>query len=197
MSHTFNRPKTDMIRNVILDLDETIISTIETKDLKEDKSRMQNYKSRIRLFTFHIMDKDYIVTERPGVQEFLDFLFAHFNVSVWTAATKDYALYVVENVILTKPNRKLDYICHSYHCDLSRATTGCIKHLSSLFYHFPQYNARNTVLIDDNPKIVPKQPNEIINVVAFDFYKVGSEQDTELKNVTTKLKTYLATNVRL
>jgi hypothetical protein len=186
-----NRPKTDIIRNVILDLDETIISTIETKDLKEDKARMHNYKSRIQLFTFHIMDKEYIVTERPGVQEFLDFLFEHFNVSVWTAATKDYALYVVDNVIMTKPNRKLDYICHSYHCELSRTATGCLKHLSSQFYHFPQYNARNTVLIDDNPKIVPKQPNEIITVAAFDFYKIGSEHDTELKNVTAKLKNYL------
>lgn len=175
------------IRNIILDLDETIISTIETKDLKTDKTLLQNYRSRIGLFKSHVMDKDYIVTERPGVQEFLDFIFANFNVSVWTAATKDYALYVVNQVILTKPNRKLDYICFSYHCDLSKIKTGCIKKLSNQFYHLPQYNSRNTVLIDDNPKVVPKQYGEVIPIEPFDFFKEKSEQDAELKKMTIKL----------
>ena len=41
-------------------------------------------------------DGHYKVFERPGLQEFLDYLFANFNVSVWTAASKSYALFIID-----------------------------------------------------------------------------------------------------
>ena len=50
-------------------------------------------------FSYHDMDGYYIVFERPGLQEFLDYLFANYIVSVWTAATKDYA--ILEDSLIT------------------------------------------------------------------------------------------------
>ena len=78
MTKTKNTP----IHNIILDLDETLISAIEVQEMKSDKKMTENYKLRHKLFKCHRMDNEYIITERPGVQEFLDFIFKNFNVSV-------------------------------------------------------------------------------------------------------------------
>ena len=81
--------------NIILDLDNTIISAEET-----DKFNFKKNKNKTLKFSFHNMDDYYIIFERPNIQVFLDFIFKNFNVSIWTAATKDYALFIIENVIL-------------------------------------------------------------------------------------------------
>jgi TFIIF-interacting CTD phosphatase-like protein len=157
--------------------------------LKEDKSMMENYKTRNHLFKVHKMDNDYLITERPGVQEFLDFLFSKFNVSVWTAASKDYALFVIEKVILQKPGRKLDYICFSYHCDLSKEKTGCLKQLNNQFYHYAQYNPKNTIIIDDNNNVLTKQIGGVFPIKPFDFFAKNSERDKALKDMQEKIST--------
>ena len=43
----------------------------------------------------HDFDYYYVVFERPYLQSFLDYIFDKFNVYVWTAASKDYALYII------------------------------------------------------------------------------------------------------
>ena len=61
--------------NVILDLDSTLICAEPIESLpKGDFSEFKVYN----------MDDYYKVFERPYLQEFLDFLFANFNVSIWT-----------------------------------------------------------------------------------------------------------------
>jgi hypothetical protein len=181
------KTKKNPIHNIILDLDETLISAIDVREMKSDKELIENYKLRQKLFKCHKMDNDYIITERPGVQEFLDFIFKHFNVSVWTAASKEYALFVIERVILTKSNRKLDFICFSYHCDLSRQKTGCIKQLNNQFYHFAQYNPDNTLIIDDNQNVLTKQLGGVEPIKPFDFFAKNSEKDKALHNIMKKL----------
>ena len=102
--------------NFILDLDQTLISAEA-----EEEYDFKKYNKKAKLFNFQDMDGYYIVFERPGLQKFLDYLFSHYNVSVWTAATKDYALFIIEKMLLKKKkNRTLDYIFFSYHCDISK-----------------------------------------------------------------------------
>lgn len=182
-----SKPIEKPIHNIILDLDETLISAIDVEEMKASKTMNQNYKLRHKLFKCHKMDHEYIITERPGVQDFLDFIFKNFKVSVWTAASKEYALFVIEHVILTKPNRKLDYICFSYHCDLSRKRTGCIKQLNNQFYHFPQYNPDNTLIIDDNQNVLTKQLGGVEPIKPFDFFAKNSEKDKALHTIMKKL----------
>ena len=83
-----------MTTHVILDLDQTIISAETPKEI--DLTGQDKIKAK--KFTFHDMDNYYIVFERPGLQKFLDFLFANFSVSVWTAASKDYAAFIIKNI---------------------------------------------------------------------------------------------------
>mgnify|MGYP003334631673 FL=1 len=94
--------------NVILDLDQTLISS-------ETKSEFDKKKFGEKMKNFYHKDLDdlYIVFARPHLDGFLDYLFDNFNVSVWTAASKSYALFIIENFILTKPERKLDFVFFS------------------------------------------------------------------------------------
>ena len=101
------------IRNVILDIDETLISSVEVDEYHQNKEKLDAKKVPHSIFEDY-----YYVFERPGVQEFLDYLFANYNVLIWTAAHKDYALHIIRKVILTKPERKLDYIFFTYHCKI-------------------------------------------------------------------------------
>ena len=81
--------------NILLDLDQTLISAEATEDFNFKK-----YKQKGSHFDLHDMDGYYIVFERQYLQEFLDFLFKKFNISVWTAASKDYALFIIKTHLL-------------------------------------------------------------------------------------------------
>lgn len=132
------------MKNVFLDLDETLISSIAKSEINfngsEFKQKLKECKKKG--IKYYDIDGYYMTFERPYLQEFLDFLFKNYNVSIWTAATKDYAIDVIQNSILTKPERKLDYVFYSYHRDVSEGETGNTKNLSMLWntYKLPMKN---------------------------------------------------------
>jgi TFIIF-interacting CTD phosphatase-like protein len=169
-----------MIENVLLDLDETLISAIPL-----DEFDPSEYQDRMKKFKHHNMDNVYLVFERPHVQEFLDYLFKHYNVSVWTAATKSYALFIIDNVVLQKPGRKLDFIMYSDHCEISEYKSKCSKQLNELF-HLNGYNYSNTVIVDDNEN-VNRQKNHTIQIKPFEVMNAGSEDDDALMHVLETL----------
>ena len=75
---TYEKYSNRKMKNVLLDLDETIISgkaTSDEIDFARDKEQLLKY-------TFHNMDDLYLIMERPGVQTFLTNLFKNYNVSV-------------------------------------------------------------------------------------------------------------------
>lgn len=165
--------------NVFLDLDNTLISAEAVEEFPFKKKGM---KEKAVQFTIHDMDGYYIVFERPGVQEFLDWLFDNYNVSVWTAASKDYALFIIDRVLLTKHGRKLDYILFSYHCELSRKMHRSHKQLKLVFdtFQLPGYTPENTIIIDDLHEVQKCQPNNAFQIHAFEILKDGSEDDRHL-----------------
>ena len=114
--------------NFILDLDQTIISAETCENFDKKK-----YETKSKLFKFHDMDGLYYIFERPNLQNFLNELFNKFNVSVWTAASKDYALFIINKIILKNKNRKLDWIFFDYHCDISKKLTDNTKSLKILW----------------------------------------------------------------
>ena len=173
--------------NILLDLDQTIISAEP-----EDEFDFNENKNKAKKFEFSNMDGYYIIFERPGLQEFLDYLFNNFNVSVWTAASKDYALFIIDKIILKgKSNRKLDWFFFSYHCDLSRKKKGSSKDLSMIWdvYKIEGYNKNNTVIIDDfYDEIFKIQPDNCIIAPPFYFTAENSENDEYLTQLRKSLK---------
>lgn len=169
--------------NVLLDLDQTLISAEEYEGFRHEK-RIEKFKD------VKYMDKDFIVFGRPHLQSFLDFLFSNFNVSVWTAASKSYALFIIDNFILTKPERRLDFMFFSYHCDYSVQCKKGLKGLSVLWENFKllHYDQENTIIIDDNPEVKSIQRCNCYDIKPFYALKNGSEHDTALVDLEKHLK---------
>lgn len=177
---TTKRPKR---KNIFLDLDNTIISSLS----KEEERPIM--RPRMKKFTWHNMEGVYKVFERPGLQEFLDYLFLNFNVSVWTAASKSYALFIIDKFILENhPERTLDYILFSHHCKDSKKIKHAQKSLDILKKVYKlDYDLDSTYIIDDHPEVYKTQPANCIQIKAFEFTDRKSYNDRELKEIQRKL----------
>lgn len=176
-------------KSVILDLDQTLISAEA-----DEEYDFKKYKSKAKKFKYHDMDSYYIVFERPRLQKFLDYLFSNFNVSIWTAASKDYALFIIEKIILAgRKNRHVDWIFFSYHCDISKKLKGGTKDLRLLWdeYKIKGYSSSNTIIIDDYDEVYYTQPANCVIAVPFEFKEEGSEDDDYLDKLQTHLADFL------
>ena len=180
--------------NIVLDLDLTLICSCSKEEDEKYKVSNPDLKKKKKLFRRKNMDNYYMVFERPGLQSFLSFLFKNFNVSIWTAASKDYALFIIEHIILNgKKNRIIDWIFFSYHCDISKRIKKGTKDLSILWeeYKIPQFSRKNTVIIDDYDEVYKTQPGNCISISPFNFTDEGSEGDKHLLNIKKELKNML------
>lgn len=187
-------------QNIFLDLDQSIISGEvmkeeydEDEEEEEDIYDIESNKAKAVNFNFQNMENYYVIFERPGLQKFLDYLFANFNVSVWTAASKEYALFIIEKIVLAgRPDRKLDYVFFSYHCKASQKLKNGSKDLSMLWdvYKLPGYNKSNTYILDDYDEVYNTQPDNTLIAKPFYFTDERSEHDDFLPNLITKLKEY-------
>ncbi len=173
---------------LILDLDETVIHSVsesEKEDLSDDElERMENFKG-------HNMDDYFTVLERPGLQKFLDFAFENFNVAIWTAASKEYALFIAEEIIIAgKPERKLDFILFSYHCDISKREKKSIKKLDMIWDHYKiaGYTPENTIIMDDHPQVARSQKDKCIWMPPFELDDEDSEEDDVLYRIQKMLE---------
>lgn len=177
----------DNKQNIILDLDETLLHSISSEEMKELSDEQIEIVSSLKQ---HNMDDYYTVVERPGLQNFLDYLFENYNVSIWTAASKDYALFVVEQLILQKKDRKLDWIMFSYHCDISKKEKRGSKDLEMLWdvYKMKGYSKSNTIIIDDHPNVYDLQKNNCIYISPFDIDEKTFAKDKVLSKIQKTMK---------
>jgi len=184
------------IKNIVLDLDQTLISAEANEEYDFTKN-----KEKAKRFDFQDMDGYYIVFERPGLQNFLDYLFSNYTVSVWTAASKDYALFIIDKIILrNNPGRRLDWVFFSYHCNISKKQKNGSKSLSMLWdvYGLPGYDKDNTVIVDDYDEVYEKNKKNCIVAIPFEFTDPDSPNDKYLQRLATHLENYKTTeNVRV
>jgi TFIIF-interacting CTD phosphatase-like protein len=175
--------------NVLLDLDETLISAKTETELENCNLDLSNFKV--------ITMDHYFIYERPFLQDFLDWLFDNFNVSVWSAGSKDYVFYIVEHIIYKNKKRKLDFILYADHCDLVPPKTKP-KNLDYMFFgnkHTPHIKRDNTVIVDDLNKVYNNQPDNCIPIYPFDVCKKGSEIDDELLKIADDIKEYFENKI--
>lgn len=182
--------------NICLDLDQTLIWAGTKKEYMPHK--YPKLKQKAAKFDHIEMDNYYTVFERPGLQDFLDFVFKNFNVSIWTAASKDYALFIIKNIIYkrNKEFRVLDWVFFSYHCDISNSTKKGTKDLSLLYndYKLDGFVKENTFIIDDYDEVYNTQPKNCIAVSPFVFTDDGNEDDSLLKKLRKELDRMLFEN---
>lgn len=196
--------------NVILDLDQTLISGEDVESIGHVKAQKLAEKFRCEVFKDEDGTPLYYIYERPYLQEFLDFLFATFNVSVWTAATSDYAIFVIKKFILipNKPYRKLDFIFTKDHVAVSQKAYKTQKKLDYVYqvtsmygstmksfslheqnreYGCPTYDKSNTVILDDNEEVRDAQPSNCIPAEPFYVTSSDAQHDTFLATVAKTL----------
>jgi len=182
-------------KNVLLDLDNTIICAVEKQYYDAEK-----FKSLDENLYFKDFGKYYRIYERQGLQSFLNFLFENFNVSVFTAASKDYALFIVNNFILrNRPDNKIQWMFHSYHTTISEAKYHSYKDLRLLWETIPEtFTPDNTVIIDDLKQVKKANKQNCINVKAFEVYNEdkksvvnNSIKDNELSKLYNVVRLYL------
>lgn len=161
---------------IILDLDSSVISSLHPWEKTPNN------------LTGYNMDDEYIVYERPHLQEFLGYLFANFNVGVWTAASKDYALFIVSNILIgDHPERKLKFVMFDYHCDISSKNSKCCKDLHLVWKTFPEFTRNNTIIIDDYENVFASQMSNSYPIPAFEADSPNAYKDTELIKLQNKL----------
>ena len=184
------------MKRVILDLDNTIISSIPLEEIEWT----DEIKKKMIQFEYYNVDDYYIMFERPHLQEFLTYLFENFKVSIWTAASLSYALFIVKNIITKNhPERKIEHIFFDYHCELSAKKYGDgSKHLRLLWDKFKlkEYKEDNTIIIDDLKDVYETQPCNCINIKEFEFNDKDSFQDEELVKLQGKLDLYKTSKER-
>lgn len=170
--------------NIVLDLDNTIISSL-TKD--EFNKKKIEHKSE---FT-SVCDGMYYTMARPHLQEFLDYIFPRFHVSVWTAASKDYAKEIIKKFILNKKNRNLRGFLYDTHCKESMDIVNpkTMKDLRYLYISKNNlFNKNNTVIIDDLKEVLNNNKKNSIDSEYFDSSKKNAPKDTFLLQLMKDLE---------
>jgi TFIIF-interacting CTD phosphatase-like protein len=168
--------------NIILDLDQTLICSLSTPEELEllPKSFQKKLKKKCK---YYDMEGYYRVFERPYLQTFLDFVFTCYNVSIWTAADRDYALFIIDHIIApSNSDRKLSYIFFGYHCQPSEVFYKSPKNLKILWtvFNLDDFLPSNTVIIDDLPAVQKANPNNIIPAPNFDILVDGEPNEKVL-----------------
>lgn len=140
--------------HLILDLDETLIrvSTTPIKDYD---------------FTFTLQSIKYYGRKRPNLDLFLTFAFRRFQtVSIWTAATAEYARKVLNHIMTAEQRRKIAFL--RTRRDLEGAPGSYYKPLKKIF-STPNarklgMNPRNTIMIDDRDDVLRDNPGNGIKI---------------------------------
>jgi len=189
--------------NIILDLDECLLYSI-LQDLKESNYKeYSSYQTKLKKLGFPSFffkykfdgaksDEYSLTFTRPHLQEFISYLFKHYNVSVWS---NGYYTYVdkICDIIFTKSQRnKLKIIFGSrdlsptvhvvYVYDIKNKKqlynfanyNKNIKDLSYLFKTKPYstiFNKDNTILIDDSQYHLDYNKYNVLNIKHWLFYE--------------------------
>lgn len=175
---------------VLLDLDNTLICA---EDLAYVRDESKIVKAREKFRTVRMKDY-YDIFERPNLQEFLDYLFENFQVGIWTASSKDYAIFVVKNFIIepnneVKENRKLQIFLCSHHCNVSKKYfKGVTKDLKLISDRWNLKNFDDIILIDDLEVLAEHQPKNVIQIKPFFYDEEIFYNDTELIKVKESLE---------
>jgi TFIIF-interacting CTD phosphatase-like protein len=100
--------------NVFLDLDNTLIWSLDLEKISKDPPKW------MKKFKYIDMPKEYRIFQRPGLQKFLNWLFKNFNVSIWSAASPAYVEFIAKNIV-ENDNRQLEHVLNSENCALYSA----------------------------------------------------------------------------
>jgi len=168
--------------NIILDLDSTIINSLSPKELKYASESFQEKFTHYDMKDTKTNVLYYRVFERPYLQMFLDYLFSNFDVSVFTAADKDYALFIADTIIKNgTKGRRLKHFLFGYHSELSENYYHSPKDLRILWdvFSIGNFLPCNTVIIDDLEDVWKNNPYNSIRAPRFELLNEKTNKENK------------------
>lgn len=184
-----NQEKGPCPLNIYLDLDETLIHSIPFNDYDElDSTRREKLQNT---FDYNDMEDEFRVFSRPGLYDFLFFLSNNsdkFTINVWTAATRDYADFIIMNILQKKFAVPIRYRLHRSHVNWSQNNMSSPKDLRTLWkkYMIKGHCECNTVIIDDLKDVV--KSNNYYSIRINPFVADPTKTDKELYRIREELK---------
>lgn len=164
-----------MKKLLILDLDETLISSTNDKPISFD-------------FSFILEDITYYVNIRPKLNIFIDFCFEYFSVAIWSAGEEDYVNKIIKYIFRDR-QKQLLFIWSERKCTKIVKTYNFynqsiirIKKLQKIWKKYKGiFDKTNTLIIDDTPSTYMKNYGNAIGIKQFDVD--NDEKDTEFERV--------------
>lgn len=176
-----------MKKKIVLDLDQTLICTVD-----RNATLRQLHRQGVVLNMLYIDSVDgHITFFRPHLFQFLDYIFSHFDVSVFTAAERGYAKIIVDTIFA---NYHLDAFLSRENYIECLIQTGQHKYIDYIAEKIPGYDRTNTRIIDDTIDIALSNPHNIIPIAKFEVLSgdgtvnVNCMHDTELLRIMNQLK---------
>jgi TFIIF-interacting CTD phosphatase-like protein len=152
---------------LILDLDETLIFSSETKLAHEEDFCVG----------------EFFAYKRPSLDTFIEYVLQHFKLAVWTSSNEIYAQSVVKQIFLEP--RRLEFVWSRQRCtwksDPELGSGYWIKDLKKV--RKLGYSLEGILIVDDSPRKFERSYGNYIRVSPF----CGDSSDTELE----KLESYL------
>lgn len=165
----------DSKKYVILDIDQTLLKS-EHRFQTEIKT---NILPNEFIMTSISYDDVFIVRKRKNLDEFISNLEKNYNIVVWSAGEETYVKQLV-NIIFK--NRKIAYVFTSNHLNESKSKNS--KDLNVLKKYIPNFEVKNSVLIDDLSENAVDNPNNYIEIKQMD------NEDDELLNTFEKIEQF-------
>ncbi|KAG2234830.1 hypothetical protein INT48_006747 [Thamnidium elegans] len=126
---------------------------------------------------------------RPHAKAFFDYIFKNFTVMVWSSAQTFSVKKMCQMFQPYKPHAVWD----RSHLGLSEtefySNVDTIKDIKKVWQAFQEFNATNTIVLDDSASKLAIQPYNLIKMSTFDFQLFGTQ--TEGERDLLKVKKYL------
>ena len=162
--------------NIILDLDETLVS------VSTNPKRARGAYD----FKFWLPDPVtknplwYYAQKRPNIDIFLRYIFKKFKtVSIWTAATREYAEQVILGIMTAEQQKRLAFV--NTRGELKFISNGSYtKPLHHVFNNHVSIKKNNTIMIDDRRSVIVENLGNAIIVPAWNGTNPNDESLAQL-----------------
>ena len=151
----------------------------ETSNTKQDQLLILDLNGTL---CSRIKTKVYV---RPHADAFFDFIFKNYTVMVWSSAQARSVNLMCKIFSPNKPGlvwdrSHLNLSVQEFHRD-----TETVKNLEFVWNISDDFNARNTIVLDDTPSKLTHQPHNLMHMSTFDYSEFKWDEDL------LKVKAYL------
>lgn len=169
-------------KNLVIDLDETLLHTFT------DRTLFDKFEPKYGEIKYEV--GNFFGVLRPNVKSFLGWCAGNFKeIGVWSAGKKEYVESIVD-ILFT--GRKPTFVWNWNDCDVY------INEYNTLIYHkplefifdlYPQFNPRNTIMIDDSFHSELCNAGNMITITPFNPELMDQIPDKSLLELKKTLKT--------